>query len=315
MPTRPLYLERMTPAALSHRARALEELTAECRLCPRSCGARRLEGEPGECGTAGEAWVFSAEPHYGEEPPLVGTGGSGTIFFSFCNLRCLFCQNHQISTGSAGGTPLRAAGLAALMLRLQAAGCHNINLVTPTHATAQIVRALIIAVEGGLELPLVYNCGGYESVETLRLLENIIDIYMPDIKYSDDDTARACSGVEHYWQTVRDAVREMHRQVGDLWTDARGIARRGVLYRHLVLPGGLAGSEHVLEFIRREISVNAYVNIMEQYRPAHRAFAHPVLGRPVRAAEVEAARRYGHILGLHRGFSQGVHQWSPREIG
>ena len=301
-PLRPLYLERLTPKQLRERARTLKGLTARCRLCPRACGAHRLEGEPGVCGTAERAWVFSASSHFGEEPPLVGTGGSGTIFFSFCNLGCLYCQNHQISAGG-GGTPVTLDELAHMMLRLQQSGCHNINLVTPTHVTAQIVSALAIAVEDGLELPLVYNCGGYESVETLQLLEDVVDIYMPDIKYSNDETARTCSGIEHYWPTVRRALHEMHRQVGDLWIDRSGIARRGVLLRHLVLPGGLAGSDRVLEFIRREISVETYVNIMDQYRPTHLAFAHPVLHRPVSATEVDAVRSRARSLGLHRGFT------------
>jgi putative pyruvate formate lyase activating enzyme len=199
------------------------------------------------------------------------------------------------------------------MLRLQEAGCHNINLVTPTHVTAQIVRALSIAAERGLELPLVYNCGGYESVETLQLLEDIIDIYMPDIKYGSDETARACSGIEHYWHTAQDALREMYRQVGDLRIDACGIARRGVLIRHLVLPGDLAGSQRVLAFIGREISAEAYVNIMDQYHPAYRAFSHPVLGRRVTSTEVNTVRRHAGILGLHRGFSAESREALPWE--
>jgi putative pyruvate formate lyase activating enzyme len=295
----------MSAARLGERAHALEALTAECRLCPRACLARRLEGEAGECGITDRASVFSAAPHYGEEPPLVGASGSGTIFFSSCTLHCLYCQNHDISTGR-GGRPVSAAGLAGLMLHLQQAGCHNINLVTPTHVTAQIAAAVAIAAGNGLRLPLVYNCGGYESVETLRLLEDIVDIYMPDIKYSDDQIARECSGVEHYWERAREALAEMQRQVGDLRIDEDGIARRGVLIRHLVLPGEMAGSRRVLEFIGREISVDAYVNIMDQYHPAHRAFEHPVLHRAVTGTEVERARQWARSVGLHRGFEPGV---------
>jgi len=296
----------MTPARLRARATALEECLGACRLCPRACGARRLEGETGQCGTAAAAWVHAAAPHFGEEPPLVGLHGSGTIFFAWCNLSCLYCQNHDISTGR-GGRPVSAEQLASLMLRLQEAGCHNINLVTPTHVTAQIVRAVALAAERGLRIPLVYNCGGYESLTTLRLLEDVVDIYMPDIKYSDNEAAQACSGVPHYWETARAAVAEMHRQVGDLWTDDRGIARRGLLIRHLVLPGDLAGSERVLEFIRRDISLDAYINIMDQYHPAHRAFGHRLLGRPVTGAEVDAVRQCAVRLGLHRGFARPRH--------
>ena len=282
-------------------------MTEECTLCPRQCGAHRRAGDPGLCTIADVAYVSSAAPHFGEEPPLVGTHGSGTIFFCSCNLRCIFCQNHSISW-SKHGSPLRPAQLATVMIRLQEAGCHNINVVTPTHVTPQIVAALAIAAGRGLRIPLVYNCGGFESLSTLRLLEDIVDIYMPDIKYSDDDTARTCSGVEHYWHTAREALAEMHRQVGNLQLTDEGIASRGVLIRHLVLPGGLAGSEQVLEFIRREISVDAYVNIMDQYRPAHRAFEHPILRRPVSHPEVDAVRRHAQSLGLHRGFSAGIHR-------
>ena len=297
---RPSYLEGMTRSELLRRAEALEDLTACCRLCPRACQARRLEGRPGKCGIAHQAVVFSASPHFGEEPPLVGSGGSGTIFFSGCNLRCLYCQNHRISSADAG-RPLDAEELAQLMLELQAAGCHNINLVTPTHVAPQIVRALSVAAGRGLSLPLVYNCGGYESLETLRLLDGVVDIYMPDLKYSNEAVARECSGVEQYWLRARQAVCEMHRQVGDLTINGQGIARRGLLIRHLVLPGDLAGSARVLEFICREISRDTYVNIMDQYRPAHRAYQHPVLRNGVSAGELARVRAYARTLGLHRG--------------
>jgi putative pyruvate formate lyase activating enzyme len=245
--------------------------------------------------------VASAGPHFGEEAPLVGTGGSGTIFFASCNLACVFCQNHDISHFRSGDevTPERLAGI---MLRLQRLGCHNINLVTPTHVIAGIVGALPLAVRDGLRIPLVYNCGGYESVETLRLLEGVIDIYMPDIKYSCDEEAQRYSGAPDYWERAQEAVLEMHRQVGDLVLDPRGVATRGLLIRHLVMPGGLAGTNRVLDFIAARVSVNAWVNVMDQYRPAFKAGRIPELSRPITRGEylesVDHARRAGLSRGL-----------------
>jgi putative pyruvate formate lyase activating enzyme len=248
-----------------------------------------------------EVWISSASPHYGEEPPLVGFRGSGTIFFTSCNLKCQYCQNYDISQLRMG-RPVTIERLAEIMLSLQSLGCHNINLVTPTHVTPQIVAALVIAADRGLRLPIVYNCGGYEAVETLRLLDGIVDIYMPDMKYSDDLKARRYSGVKDYWSVVRKAVREMHRQVGDLRTDAHGIAVRGLLIRHLVLPGDEAGTDEIVRFIAEEISRDSYVNIMDQYRPMHHAHRYRLLSRPTSPAEHERACRLAARAGLHRGF-------------
>jgi putative pyruvate formate lyase activating enzyme len=298
----PAYLSRLTTTELRRRADALLDLMRECILCPRSCKARRLDGKYGVCRTTDQVIISGASAHFGEEPPLVGRHGSGTIFFSSCNLKCLFCQNYSISHLREGRrvSPLQLAGL---MMHLQQAGCHNINLVTPTHVVPQIVRALLFAVEQGLHLPLVYNCGGYESVQTLRMLDGIVDIYMPDIKYSDNDTARKYSGAADYWDAVRPAVKEMHRQVGELQTDARGVATRGLLIRHLVLPNGLAGSERVLKFIAAELSPDSYVNIMDQYRPAFRAGRMREVNRPITDAELDDVLDCARKSGLHRGFA------------
>jgi len=299
----PAYREFLTIKELQDRANELRESMRECVLCPHQCRARRTVGRYGVCRTTEVANISAAAPHYGEEPPLVGSSGSGTIFFSSCNLKCAFCQNYEISQLKRGW-PVSALGLAQQMLRLQNFGCHNINFVTPTHVVPQIVEALVTAVERGLRIPLVYNCGGYESVATLRLLENIVDIYMPDIKYSDNGHSKRYSGAPEYWDVVRSAVREMQRQVGDLLEDREGVARRGLLVRHLVLPGRIAGSKRVIEFIAREISVDCYVNVMDQYRPSYRAEGIPALNRCITADEFDEVIVYARKLGLHRGFAE-----------
>ena len=272
-------------AARAARARAM---LSPCHLCPRRCQVDRSGGESGACRTGATALVSSYGPHLGEEAPLVGRHGSGTIFFTNCTLRCMFCQNYTISQRGEGW-PATAGEIAAMMLSLERRGCHNINLVTPTHVVPQILEALIEAAAQGLSVPLVYNCGGYESLETLRLLDGVVDIYMPDMKYSDETTARRLSGVKGYPAANREAVREMHRQVGDLALDDQGIAQRGLLVRHLVLPNGLAGTEGVVRFIASEVSTHTYLNVMAQYRPAHRAHRLPALSRPLTTEEYAAA--------------------------
>ncbi|MFH0990802.1 MAG: radical SAM protein [bacterium] len=274
----------------------------ECRLCPRACGAKRLEGKFGVCRLTDTIVIASNGPHYGEEAPLVGFGGSGTIFFSSCNLKCQFCQNYDISQLRYGRV-VSIERLAGIMLDLQQMDCQNINLVTPTHCIASIVEALLHAINKGLKIPLVYNCGGYESLEVLTLLDGIIDIYMPDIKYGCDEYGKRYSGVKNYWSLVRPAVREMQRQVGDLKMNGRGVAEQGLLIRHLVLPNRIAGSQAVLEFIAREISRDAYVNIMDQYRPMFHAGHHPELNRGITEQEYDEAIRFARQQGLHRGFS------------
>ncbi len=293
------YRELLKTGELERRAKRALELLEECRLCPRECKVNRLKDERGACRTGRKAVVSSYGPHFGEEAPLVGFNGSGTIFFTWCNSRCVFCQNYEISQ-LGEGEPVSPEALAEMMLALQRMGCHNINFVTPTHVVPQILEALIIAAEKGLNVPLVYNTGGYDSVETLKLLEGIFDIYMPDMKYSDPEIAEKYSGLKNYPEINKAAVKEMHRQVGDLLLDECGIATRGLLVRHLVLPNGLAGTEEIVRFIAREISPNTYVNIMDQYRPCYRAYEYPELSRRITAQEYLAAVRAAEEAGLRR---------------
>jgi putative pyruvate formate lyase activating enzyme len=243
--------------------------------------------------------VSSYGPHFGEEAPLVGRHGSGTIFFANCNLNCVFCQNYTISQYGEG-SPVGSEELARVMLSLQARGCHNINLVSPTHVAPYILEALELAAGKGLDRPLVYNSGGYDSVETLKLLDGIVDIYMPDMKYSDEKTAEQLSSIRDYPRVNRAAIKEMHRQVGDLQIDDQGIAQRGLLVRHLVLPSGLAGTKESVQFLAQEVSVNTYLNVMSQYHPCYKAFDLPPLNRPVSREEVVEAIDLAHKYGLHR---------------
>jgi len=259
----------------------------------------RLAGDVGKCRTPREVMVSSYGPHFGEEAPLVGRHGSGTIFFIHCNLRCLFCQNYSISQ-LGEGQKVSKEELAHMMLSLQAKGCHNINLVSPTHVVPQILEALELAVESGLRLPLVYNSGGYDSVETLRILDGVVDIYMPDMKYDDEETATELSGIENYPEINKAAIREMHRQTGDLEINEEGVAQRGLLVRHLVLPHGLAGTKGIMNFLSKEISRNTYVNIMAQYHPCFKVFQIPRLGRRISSAEFREALSSAQEAGLSR---------------
>lgn len=271
----------------------------ECRTCPRCCGANRLAGESGECHVTSQPIVSNYGPHFGEEAPLVGRHGSGTIFFAYCNLHCIFCQNHTISQ-MGEGSPVNGEELARIMLSLQTRGCHNINLVSPTHVVPYILGALESAVSIGVNLPLIYNSGGYDSLETLQLLDGIVDIYMPDMKYSNEKTAEELSGIKDYPLINKAAVREMHRQVGDLQIDEQGIAQRGLLVRHLVLPGRLAGTQEIVRFLAREVSTNTYLNIMAQYHPCYKALDKPSLARSVSREEFHKAIDLAHGEGLHR---------------
>ncbi len=245
------------------------------------------------------ARVASYGPHHGEEDPLRGRNGSGTIFFAWCNLRCQYCQNHDISQGPTGRL-VESDELARIMLELQASGCHNINLVSPSHVVAEILDALAIAVDEGLTIPLVYNTGGYDSIEALQLLDGVIDIYMPDMKYADALVARRYSKIGGYPEVNRVAVKEMHRQVGDLKLDKAGIARRGLLVRHLVLPNDLAGTADIVQFLADEISKDTYLNLMDQYRPAYRIYEDPQLNRPLSAEEYHKAVALAQAAGLRR---------------
>jgi putative pyruvate formate lyase activating enzyme len=280
-------------------ARAWARL-ADCDLCARFCHVDRRAGITGAvCRTGERARVHSHGPHFGEEDPLRGTNGSGTIFFSWCNLRCDFCQNWTISH-KGEGVEVEPEILAELMLELQEKGCHNINLVSPSHVVAQVLAALEIAAGRGLYLPLVYNTGGYDSLPALELLDGVVDIYMPDMKYGDADTARHYSHAPDYPRVNQAAVKEMHRQVGDLVLDERGLAVRGLLVRHLVLPGGLAGTGRVLEFLSREISKKTYLNLMDQYRPCWRAEEIEPLARPISREEWNEALALAEVSGLTR---------------
>jgi putative pyruvate formate lyase activating enzyme len=298
----PIYLEKLSVPELIERSKRLNELLESCAICPNQCGIDRRFDNSGLCNSTDKVIISSVSPHYGEEPPLVGRFGSGTIFFTNCNLSCEFCQNYDISHSGAG-REISLDELSDSMLALQIRGCHNINLVTPTHFTPQIVSALIIAINKGLEIPIVYNCGGYESVETLKLLDGIIDIYMPDIKYSINENALKYSGVGDYWEVVQSAVREMHRQVGDLKINRSGLAQRGLLIRHLVLPNQLAGSKKVIDFIAKEISKDSYLNIMDQYRPTYRAYHYEELNRRITNTEYNEIVHYAMKIGLWRGFA------------
>jgi len=296
---RPRYISLYQSGELLLRTNRAMEMLRNCCICPRNCEVDRLEGELGVCNTGELARVSSYFPHFGEEPPLVGYCGSGTIFFSYCSLKCIFCQNYTISH-LGEGIEVSSNAIADMMLDPQRQGCHNINFVTPTHVVPQILEALLIAVEKGLCIPLVYNTGGYDSVETLKLLDGIIDIYMPDIKYSSSDIAKRLSKAGDYPDIARAAILEMHRQVGDLDMDKRGIAFKGLLVRHLVLPEGLAGTREAMRFLAREVSRNTYVNIMDQYHPCYKAKDHPLINRRITSEEYQEALKIAQEEGLHR---------------
>ena len=295
----PAYLNLLISGDLEKRAADFQLRLKACDLCPRDCGVNRIEGETGLCGVGNQVWVNSYGPHLGEENPLRGWQGSGTIFFSGCNLNCLYCQNAEISQ-KVSGSEISVEVLADIMLELEDKGAHNINLVSPTHVSAQIARAIYIAAQRGLQLPIIYNSGGYDSIQTLKMLDGIIDIYMPDMKYSEPEISERLSGVFDYPSVNQLAVKEMFRQVGDLELSPRGIAERGLLIRHLVLPGGLAGSKIILRFIAKEISQNTYLNIMDQYRPAYLAGRHSEINRRITSDEYQAVVSEALMLGLNR---------------
>ncbi|MFN3479719.1 MAG: radical SAM protein [Thermodesulfovibrionales bacterium] len=294
----PAY-RRLSTHELWEKVRNAETLLKECTLCPRNCKVNRTAGEKGVCKTGDRPFVSSWGPHFGEERPLVGRFGSGTIFFSYCNLKCIFCQNWTISH-LGEGEEITFERLADIMLEIQDMGCHNINLVTPTHQMPMILHSLAIASEKGLNIPIVYNCGGYESLEAIKILDGVIDIYMPDFKYSDPQMAMKYSKAKDYPQVAKAAIKEMYRQVGDLIIDERGIALRGLLIRHLVLPEGIAGTGEVVRFIAEEISRNTYINIMDQYYPCYKAFEYPPLDRRITTKEYSEAINLALKAGLRR---------------
>ena len=282
----PSYLRTEQHGLLKEKIAAAYDILSSCNLCPRNCLVDRHHGERGVCRTGDQPVVSSYSAHFGEEDPLVGQHGSGTIFFTHCNLYCIFCQNYEISHGGEG-EEVSIPDLAAMMILLQKRGCHNINFVTPSHQVYQILEALVPAINAGLNVPLVYNTGGYDAVETLRLLDGVIDIYMPDFKFWDPAVAK-------------DLCKEMHRQVGDLVVDEAGVARRGLLVRHLVLPDGLAGTREIMEFLAQEVSPHTYVNVMGQYRPCGRAGEHPSLSKFLTGPEHDQAQQMAREAGLTR---------------
>ncbi len=292
---KPAYL-KISERELNARINKLFKLFESCELCPRKCKINRLKGELGFCKVAELPMLYSYHPHFGEESVLVGSYGSGTIFFSSCNLACVYCQNYEISHLRLG-REVSFDELAEIMLELQNMGCHNINLVTPTHQLPQIIKSLQIAIKNGLSIPLVYNTNAYDSVKTLKLLDGIIDIYMPDAKYS-DDKALKYSNAPNYFSIMKAAIKEMHRQVGDLVIE-NGIAVRGLLVRHLVLPNSIAGSEKIFNFLAR-LSQNTFINIMAQYRPCYRAKNFPELNRRITEKEYMEAIRLAKKAGLKR---------------
>jgi putative pyruvate formate lyase activating enzyme len=298
----PVYLPLLESGELAAKSAEAEQALHDCHLCGNDCGLDRMQ-RPGPCRIGASAYVASYGPHHGEEDVLRGRYGSGTIFFSSCNLHCQYCQNDDISQHVAG-QPVSQQDLAAMMLDLEQQSCHNINLVSPTHVVPQIVMGLAVAIRAGLRLPVVYNTGGYDAPQALNLMDGLIDIYMPDMKYADAGIAQQLSLVRDYPAINQATVKEMHRQVGDLVIDAHGIARRGLLIRHLVLPSGLAGTAEVTRFLAEEISTETYVNIMAQYHPAYKAWqcttnAMP-LDRRVTPAEYIAAVQQARAAGLHR---------------
>jgi putative pyruvate formate lyase activating enzyme len=289
----PSYLN-LTESQWKERIEKALSLLESCEVCPHRCGVNRLKGELGFCKTGKNAIVDSYFPHRGEEKPIRGYRGSGTVFFSYCNMRCVYCQNYQISQ-LGEGREVSPEELSEIFLELQAVGCHNLNLVTPSHVVPQILSALYLAVQKGFKLPIVYNTSSFDSLESLRLLEGIVDIYLADLKYADREIARRYSKVKNYPEIAMAAIREMHRQVGDLTLDERGIAIRGLLIRHLVLPNGLAGTEKVAEFLG-SLSKNMAVNVMDQYYPSYMAWKYPELSRRI------TRREYHQALSSMEGF-------------
>jgi putative pyruvate formate lyase activating enzyme len=294
----PAYLKAEREGHLADLESELWEIFRSCRLCPRKCGVNRLEGKTGFCSSTARLKIASFGPHFGEERPLVGTGGSGTIFFSNCNLLCCFCQNWEINHRGDGSFTTHD-DLAGMMLSLQRRGCHNINLVTPTHVVPHIVKALRLAIRKGLVLPIVYNNGGYDNVEVIRMLDGIVDIYLPDFKYQDGAlAAKFSSGALDYPDVAAGVIKEMHRQVGELQSDSRGVARRGLIIRHLVMPNNIAGTDRFVQWVAKELTFTTYVNLMAQYHPEHKAFDYSEISRRITTQEWNQARAWAHAAGL-----------------
>ena len=297
----PAYIKLFHSGELYRRSRQALRSLANCKVCPRDCEVNRLNNEHSVCKTGRKAQVGSYAPHYGEEDCLRGTNGSGTIFFSLCNLKCVFCQNYDISQDGEG-IEVSPEDLAAMMLDLQNRGCHNINFVTPEHVVPQILEALPLAVQMGLRLPLVYNTGAYDSMESMRMMEGIVDIYMPDFKYWSNERSQKYLKAKDYPETARTVIKEMHRQVGDLVLDENGLAKRGVLLRHLVMPDGLEDAENIMGYLSKEISADTYLNIMSQYFPAGKVskIKYQEINRRPYSQELATVEKIARQCGLHR---------------
>jgi putative pyruvate formate lyase activating enzyme len=295
----PSYLQLLEQGVLAERAERAYEHLSICDVCAWGCPVDRRAGQIGVCRTGEHVRVSSFGAHMGEEDPLRGWRGSGTIFLTRCNLRCQYCQNHDISQTDSGDE-VDPVDIARMMLELQSRECHNINFVSPSHVVPQLIKAVLIAAQGGLHIPLVYNTGGYDSMSMLRLLDGIIDIYMPDMKYSSPQAARQYSKIRNYPQINQAAVKEMHRQVGDLQLDEHGLAQRGLLVRHLVLPDNIAGTDEIVIFLADEISKDTYLNLMDQYRPAYKSHQYPELDRRLTSQEYKYAVDAAHAAGLQR---------------
>jgi putative pyruvate formate lyase activating enzyme len=295
----PSYLDLYRSGILEKRAKEARKLLENCRLCPRECGVNRLEGETGYCRTGKLARIASFNSHFGEESPLVGKKGSGTIFISSCNLLCAFCQNYEISHLNEG-IETEAEDIAVMMMQLEGRGCHNINFVTPTHVVPQLLEALIIAVKMGLRIPLVYNSGGYDKKETLEILDGVFDIYMPDFKFWEGEYSNRYCMAPDYSEVAKTALLEMHRQVGDLKINDMGVAEKGLLIRHLVMPNNVAGTGEIMKFIAKEISRDSYVNIMDQYRPWGNAGKYQEINRRLNKDEYVFAMDIAKNEGLTR---------------
>lgn len=295
---------RISDTDLQQRIEAAYKMLAACRVCPRACGVDRLKDDKlGFCRSGLNPVISSVSPHHGEEPPLSGTKGSGTIFFTNCSLRCVYCQNYPISQ-MGNGAERTVGELACQMTWLQEQGCHNLNLVTPTHFVPQILKALGIARERGFSLPIVYNTSGYDSVETLKLLDGIVAVYLPDMRYNDNAVALKYSMAPHYVEINRAAIKEMYRQVGNLVIDKEGIAKQGLIIRHLVLPGGLSGTEGIMKFLAEEISRDVYISLMSQYFPAYKTGEFPEINRRISEQEYDEAYDAKMKYGLKNGWVQ-----------
>lgn len=299
----PAYVNAFNKGTLQERSAEAFAMLACCELCPRKCRVNRLKDELGFCKTGARARVCSFMPHHGEEPPISGSRGSGTIFFSYCNLACVYCQNYEFSQ-MGQGKEVEAKELAGYMLDLQKLGCHNINFVTPTHVLPQILKALEYAIALGLSIPLVYNSAAFELPHILRLLEGIVDIYLPDMRYADDRVAFIYSAAKEYSYYNRGSVKEMHRQVGVAKIDEEGIIKSGVIIRHLVLPSNLSGTKAIMEFIAGELSPESYISLMSQYLPYHKASSYKDISRRLNEKEYEAAKQAFEVSGLSNGWVQ-----------